>query len=776
MVDLGTLEIGLRLDRQTLDRDINTVKGDLAKVGRNIPQINIKPFVDHQPLKDLNEHLDKKVKHLKEVNAYFRNNPVKVIYGYEGDFGNAEIGSNRSSATVNNKYIFNTDELESKVTKGFGGIEEKLDNLSSAISKLTKAVESTKTGVFGKTIGKVFEGFFLGTGAKTGFSFGTGLEEGMGYDFRGMGQGTGKDVRRKVKRIKTFADYTIDNFINVPDGIDGLRRQIKSTGDAFYNTIFSPKTFKNLENLFVDYAHLSQKLPTIDPRLARKATRKNADPADVAMYQEQVQALEKATQAMNKQMKESAQKMFRPFINDMSSNVIPFMLGSLLKTIAQPIRVSKRLNLGNEAQMVMKRLPKIIKDITANNPQTEKELQSATEIINVVGGYQPNFSNKDHTAIESTYQLAGLVKSYYPDSFVMPVPNFYSNNVKELSKSPSLAIKKALKEFFSNNKELAGMVLGQDNVANVLSNLDMLHPVDRIVQTNLRGGYDQDAINLASKALAQAKLQPNKPVALVGGSGGGYTVERAIAILNQIAKIEPDLRDVISNITGYGIGSPISGLTKTHDSERRGIGRGARYVSVQGTDDHVSFAFYGNKYYNQRVDAIKEEIKVTKQQILAKQQEIQYLKEKARVAKSNELPEINTSITTKQKELADLIGSLGSESDAKDKASAYGRLNKVLDIRQRAQKEHVGLPMGTLDYDPKSGVMRPAMGEDHKIQEMFLSLVGKKDNQRAVAKVITPDSVRVVTDDLLKQKALIEQNLQLVSDLGIQDDFYQPST
>jgi len=71
--------------------------------------------------------------------------------------------------------------------------------------------------------------------------------------------------------------------------------------------------------------------------------------------------------------------------------------------------------------------------------------------------------------------------------------------------------------------------------------------VAKMVELNITKGFNQDAIDMAAKAMAVRRENPDIPINLVGHSAGGMVVEEALAILKEAG---------VSNVRGTALGSP----------------------------------------------------------------------------------------------------------------------------------------------------------------------------------------------------------------------------
>ena len=151
MVDLGTLEIGLRLDKGAVERDIKDIRKELETLYdlTTTNNIAIKPKVDHEPLTALNKHLDKKVRHLKQVRNEFKN-PIKV--SYETDEGKRQGRSGSSQPQRSGE----DNNWESKLGNVFQQVLDK--SISDGVKELLKGLP----GPIKSSISNPFIGFIQG--------------------------------------------------------------------------------------------------------------------------------------------------------------------------------------------------------------------------------------------------------------------------------------------------------------------------------------------------------------------------------------------------------------------------------------------------------------------------------------------------------------------------------------------------------------------------------------------------------------------------------------
>lgn len=73
---LGEISIDITFNESSIDRSIEKLRNKI----KSIDEFNIKVGTDETKLVGLNNHLDKKQRHLRETVQYYKNNPIKVHY------------------------------------------------------------------------------------------------------------------------------------------------------------------------------------------------------------------------------------------------------------------------------------------------------------------------------------------------------------------------------------------------------------------------------------------------------------------------------------------------------------------------------------------------------------------------------------------------------------------------------------------------------------------------------------------------------------------------
>lgn len=206
---------------------------------------------------------------------------------------------------------------------------------------------------------------------------------------------------------------------------------------------------------------------------------------------------------------------FKPAVEELKESVLE-AISPAVYTIAQPFRIRKRVLLAQSMQAAEKQAESIKID-----EKQIKQIEKAKSISIITGGI-------DFDKGRNTQFAENLVKRVLPGSYSVPVVNDWSNQEATLG------------ELYKLTRSLG------------LSNKPM--PLDKLLQVAVEKGFNPDAIKMAASAMAYRKNFPDKPINLLGTSGGSYIVEEALSILQRAG---------IENVKGVGITAPFLGLTAT---------------------------------------------------------------------------------------------------------------------------------------------------------------------------------------------------------------------
>ncbi len=162
MVSLGTLEIGLKLNKTAFDRDMKVVQSMMSK--KDLGTV-IKPQVDHSELEMLNRHIDIKIKHIKQLRAE-ANKPIvlKTQYQYSSS-GKPSLFSDQGknpSIQLLLKELQSIHSILKDVTKSVKQVSDntKKQGLTSTVAgSLTSSVRFVTQGAYERIGGNFVESY-----------------------------------------------------------------------------------------------------------------------------------------------------------------------------------------------------------------------------------------------------------------------------------------------------------------------------------------------------------------------------------------------------------------------------------------------------------------------------------------------------------------------------------------------------------------------------------------------------------------------------------------
>ncbi|MGB3205179.1 MAG: serine hydrolase [Crinalium sp.] len=591
---------------------------DPSRIDDVINQLSTKKLrieVDHKPLTELNEHLDLKQRHLKEVQQFFNANPLKHSVNHkplnelnatlstgqqafnqivrfsrqniiEPQVNLAKVQElNQALKQLENRQVSpktdfsfssNTQNLGKDIGKEISvelksslaslkGEKSFLENMFGVLTFPFKLALAPVTGVFNllkSTISSVFTGFFEGIGHQLAAEFTKGFSKDIGEGLKNTASKMEEYFRPRVKKSLDLVDFVAEG-LNIPGKGKGAAKLVKKNFETVFDNLIDPRFYRDLEDAYVKY----------EQELRHQS--KTKKPQDIKK---------------SEIFKESFAKVYGRFEETLEEDMARG-LGALLKLIAQPLRINKRIQLAQSARVAQKNADILTQDIFSD-PKNLEKAQAATSLSLVVGGIQPTKSRPGKPDVESTYGLTSIVQGTFPDTFAIPSTNPISNSLEKLESGPLNAARqmalKALRDF----PEIFEKLLPEEELNRLINSLKDWHPLDRIFQVNLEG-FDEDAITLASKALGLAQKFPDKLINLIGGSGGVSHVEEAIAILNQVARQNEKLKPVVARIKGEGVGLAMVGLTNTSNTNADLGEDVAKFRSFGGVLDHVIVGMLG---------------------------------------------------------------------------------------------------------------------------------------------------------------------------------------
>lgn len=258
-----------------------------------------------------------------------------------------------------------------------------------------------------------------------------------------------------------------------------------------------------------------------------------------------------------------------PQIEELIEDLRKVLLGTLVQSAVVPLKAHKRI------QMTKKALPQVINEtgqLLINQQPTALEveqIQKQKSITLLVGGV-----NNDPLANNTEYATR-LLKPLLGDSHVVGIKNFWSNSKigpefknfavslirnifsdETLSKGAVDYLKNQGFDKTLNLDNFKGFSLEDQNkfIEDIIDFFESGQlPFGRLLESAYQG-YNPDDVMVAAHALYYKQLFPDKPLNIIGTSGGGFNAAGAIEILNKLG---------YQDIKGVGITTPLTGLEFT---------------------------------------------------------------------------------------------------------------------------------------------------------------------------------------------------------------------
>lgn len=523
MVSVGSVEIGLKLDKAQYYADLNAIK----KSRKNL-DVAIVPSVDHRPLTALNRHIDLKIRHLKELRREARK---PIVIEYEVNTKEVEQAT-RKVSNLNSEVRQVVVNSNVEVIHTFSPFTSELRMVNDSIRSLiavTKAGRS-KRGVLG-AVGRGVEGVatapFKVAGNITNKVVGDisrGLLENLGKD---IGKSIKPRLKSKLKQAGVNAGDEMGDTVSI--ALVSLISQISAIGsgvpvtmpDKAINTFIKDITW-SVETA-LDPQKFKSRMGKVSDELLQAYTRYESGQKDFLGV---LRDLSKATYNANKRQAHNA----------------------LLRTLqvgSIPMNIRKEVELFRAARRIENTQTRKVGGFTSPKYQKyaqDPNLQGKENVIFTIGGFQRQ-SGKSGDTLAS--QLTPFIN---PDNTVMmPVRNTFMDKRRGHKEGDwAVEIAEQFKPIIDGidptlfpiiEKQLRGFGSTADNVAKNL-------------QSFVRG-VNPDAERLAGINYAIQRNNPDLKAGAVGFSGGGYPVEQAVRLSEILG----------TPMTGAGLGVPLTGLT-----------------------------------------------------------------------------------------------------------------------------------------------------------------------------------------------------------------------
>jgi tape measure domain-containing protein len=562
-MQVGSIELELLLNRTNFDATLRAAEKDAERFRTNA-NWKVEPEVNQKPVEMLSKSLDTGKAHLDNLNRYLKANPVTLqvdlsqlerVHDLMGMSGTVSVTAEVKGSKQSGGNSDCCDQLERTIASNFSGVKDLLKEIAG---------NTKPKGIIGKTASTLFEGAVFGTTQAATRSLGEGISRGLERyfktDFNRQGQAFGLGTGRNVSKANRIVDVASRELLGMPNGIRDLRKLAVNPAQKAFNNFIDPKFYREIENLVV------------------YANQKNSNPRE---------------QEINQRLLDEARgKIQSRFIAQVEEDVVA-ITRAMITLASHPLRVRKRIKLGESAQQANAQEQLFRPEYEAKGVQ--ERIAQSDSILHFVGGVAPNESKPGAPAVGTSHSMAAAMQAIFPDAFVDVTTPHNTVDPEQIKQGLyHQIVREQILPWLRSNKDTASSVMGDEAYSNLTNNLGQLHPLDAILQQNVDRGYNPDSIRLATKALASAQAFPEKDITLASASGGGFIVEEAIAILNEMAKRYPELQSAVKRVKSFAIGTPIAGLTQTSRSGDADLDL-ATYQAYLGSQDKVGKAMFGSK-------------------------------------------------------------------------------------------------------------------------------------------------------------------------------------
>ena len=548
---LEELILNFSVDTDSLERGLDSVSAKARARAREIERMAIAPKVDLSGLHELNKLLDVKQRHIRETAQFAARNPIVVKVdtvgvkngGRDLDSFSRQVSSAKTE--LNNLYsnakdfkvkgtveVKETREIKEKTTamKETGSHQKESNAIQKEQEKTLKEIlkKTQKDGLL-SSIGK---GLFTGFGMNLTGSFSSGFlstfEKKSGIDSKKLGEDAGNIIGMFSSKsvIVGILKYVKTSGVNLVENL-GISDVAKKLGDSIASNLVDA----------IDQSETATELLVNSVTKVGESFGAVADGIDNIV--DRAKKLDTYLRAFEIKSK-----------NDVILAESP-MMRAIVSPIAAPF-----------GRAVKERREKL-----AQEKGVPLVAERALEI------YQQNLG------LEGTLDVEGWAKKAGRRTGVTKgVPNSVLIMGNKMGVDSPLAIKPETKELIitvggygqgegKTGLRIAGDIAlqnqreGKKNVAAIgIQNPDTDIPrsakeqndrlsaiIGSLGKPNLRG-YNKDAIEMASQAMAALMVNPNLKIKLVGESGGGYVVEEATHLLNLLGYKD--------NVQGAAFGTP----------------------------------------------------------------------------------------------------------------------------------------------------------------------------------------------------------------------------
>ncbi len=361
-MNLGELIVELSADSSELEKTLERAKKkayEAAKaVEKSFEDIELKIGVDDSSLTDLNEHLNLKVKHLKEVNKYFNNNPIVVNVD---DSSLTDLNEHLNLKVKHlkevNKYFDSNPIKVNTDTKSLDELEERLKKLSD--KTITITVESELSKQLEKSLVDAVK---------------EAVKDGMEDQESGLFKKEEKEKKESSpEKGKGMGRLVIEGmFTQVGENITrGLSQGLKDVSGADIETIA-----RVTSNMILRYAGVGREAQNDPNNSKKKSTEITKDALKAIIRQYEQEAMGLGSIAPNKTVSESSKK--QPKTAESSNKKAEKKLDNIVQNAILDLFLGGNLSENRIKNLAFKTVKKTLKAVLPHTYSTVENLTSST--------------------------------------------------------------------------------------------------------------------------------------------------------------------------------------------------------------------------------------------------------------------------------------------------------------------------------------------------------------------------------------------------------------
>ena len=198
-MQLGEISLDVILNRNSINAAVQDLRSQIRDVN-----LQINPQVNHRELTELNQHLDKKVKHVREVNAYFQLNPLTP------QVDTRKLQELKSITDVIAKQSNSQIKILLKNDIQTANRKQQTSQIVKALNQIDKSVKRNKTN-------GILQGIQQGIGNEIARGINKQVKESFGFRIAGLGKIATETISKPVNfiakdnpELKAYLDKQVD--------------------------------------------------------------------------------------------------------------------------------------------------------------------------------------------------------------------------------------------------------------------------------------------------------------------------------------------------------------------------------------------------------------------------------------------------------------------------------------------------------------------------------------------------------------------------------------